>query len=708
MNEYVPTIPFIRERPHVFSSRRVLDRGLMAYFKQREEEGETQTRILSAKSQRLRSLAASYMDLSPNDRKRIPTSMMHGYQFDERANELYSFDENAVYKVEVTTLGKLRILKKIRDLTDVDKRHVFDDPFRYKVISPFRIISPVEVISNANGMRQGDWLQANPPEGVAGDNFGQAQPPPGQFPPGDGGDWDNQVYPPPSPPPGDGGDQWFDSPNQPEPGNGSDNQGYPLDQPGLPGQPGQPDLPAYRSSPSPLPGLLNFNQGIEGSFPPLFLARDPINSAPVSRNKKEDEIEEIDQSNIRFHSRQFDSNELDDIKQRFNVVRDLVLYSHSKIELILPNVYKIIIDICEEAKSLHEKKEVQEVQELLTEVLNQIDAKLHNAELELRELNALFKKLAFNTLIAVDPQVIEEDKKDIINQFNAIVNRVNEVNKRNAQILSGSSGQEVIPIKVEAKVESTPGARPSEFMESVVTAYDNVKEEEKIGHDYYKSFSNAKNAQKFEEKNKSLQRSKGSHFSLEKDEPQSNLPNISIPQKREGTRYGLNVEDLQRMNAQQASDRRNKAKRGKTTRPPLNVPNAQQGQAQGFTYTPHQKPVIKDNTAGEEIQEEVKNDVINISSEKLGIVKQEAEKYSDPPKTDKVYIQFLRDHKLEEYIDGETGECDYFYYWYRILSGNSLPKFMFYGKAYSDIKSFFFIRRNRRYKCITFIVSKYL
>mgnify|MGYP000637610573 CR=1 FL=1 len=583
MDEYVPTIPFIRERPHVFSSRRVLDRGLMTYFKQREEEGETQMRTLSARSQRLRSLASSYMDLSPSERRRIPTSLMHGYQFDERSKELYSFDENAVYKVEVTTMGKLRILNKIRDLTDVDKRHVFDDPFRYKVISPFRVISLVEVLNNANGMRQVNG------EGVAGDNFaqpGQPQPPPGQFPPGDGGDWDNQGYPPPSPPPGDGGDQWFDGPNQPEPGNGPDNQGYPLGQPGLPVYPSSP-------SPPPQPGLLKLNQDMVGSLAPLLPPTDPdqlrINSAPVSRNKKEDEI---DQSNIRPHSYNFlfDSNELDVIKQRINVVRGLVLDSHSKFELILPNVYKIIIDICEEAKSLREKKEVQEVRELLSELLNQIDAKLQNAEKELRELNASFKKLAFNTLIDVEPQVLEEDKMDIINRWNAIVNKVNETNERNAQFLSSSSGQKVNPIKVEGKVESTPGARPSEFMENVVTAYDNVKEEQEIGNDYYKSFSNPKDAQKLEEKNKSLERSKGVRLGLEEDEPtrrqeqrgstlgkdensipQSNLPNISIPQKREGKSYTINAE---------GADLR------KLIRP--NVPHVPTVPTQGFSYTPPQ------------------------------------------------------------------------------------------------------------------------
>ena len=393
------------------------------------------------------------------------------------------------------------------------------------------------------------------------------------------------------------------------------------------------------------------------------------------------------------------SNELNDIKQRNNVVRDLVLNSYSKFELILSNVYKIIIDICEEAKLLREKKELQEVRELLTELLNQIDAKLQNAELELRELNASLKKLAFNTLIDVEPQVLEEDKMDIINQFNALLSKLNEVNKRNAQFLSSSSGQKVNPIKVEAKVESTPGARPSEFMENVVTAYDNVKEEQEIGNDYYKSFSNPKDAQKLEEKNKSLERSKGVHLGLEEDEPtrrqeqrgstlgkdensipQSNLPNISTPQKQEGKRYTINAEgaDLRKLI--------------RPTRAPPNVPTVPR---QGFSYTPPQKPVNKDNTAGEEIQEKVKYNVINISPDKLGIVKQEAEKYPKPSKTYEDYRQFVLNHELHEYVstsgddENDDGECDYFYSWYRILSGNELPESGFYGEVYTDLKSYF-------------------
>ena len=474
-----------------------------------------------------------------------------------------------------------------------------------------------------------------------------------------------------------------------------------------------------------------------GSLAAMLRAREPrITSEPLIWEREEDENE---QSNIwpRSHnSRQFDSNELDDIKQRINVVRDLVLNSHSKFELILPNVYKIIIDICEEAKLLREKKELQEVQELLTEVMNQIDAKLQNAELELRELNASLKKLAFNTLIDVEPQVLEEDKMDIINRWNAIVNKVNEVNKRNAQFLSSSSGQKVNPIKVEGKVESTPGARPSEFMENVVTAYDNVKEEQEIGNDYYKSFSNPKDAQKLEEKNKSLQRSKGVRLSLEEDEPTAvpnesrrntftidensipNIPPISLPSSKSQSRsFRLNSDGISHssqpthglsIGAQQpaAPPRKNRQSRriGQSKR--IILPDLSQ---------------IGSNTAGEEIQEKESTGVHDITSvpkndlngdplfegdftssiEEKGVydaisippermvemrnrVSYEVPVSKNAPSSYEEYRNYLLDKKFYEYIGGaseeDDGECDYFYYRYQILSSRLPDDIDYLGK----------------------------
>ena len=364
------------------------------------------------------------------------------------------------------------------------------------------------------------------------------------------------------------------------------------------------------------------------------------------------------------------SNELNDIKQRNNVVRDLVLNSYSKFELILSNVYKIIIDICEEAKLLREKKELQEVRELLTELLNQIDARLQNAESELRELNASFKKLVFNTLIDVDPQVLNEDNMDIINQFNAIVNKVNDVNKRNAQILSSSLGQEVSPIKVETKVESTPGASSSEFMKNVVITNDNLKDEQEIVNDYYESFTSAEDGQKFEEKNKSLERSKGVRFGLEDESP-------AVPDESRRNTYGIDENSIPQSNLPNVPNVPNRSN-------VLNVPHVP---TQGFRYS--QLPAPANNTAVEKIQEEVKYNVINVSAEMMGIVKEEAEKYPEPPKTYDDYRMFLHENKLEEYFDDETGECDYFYYWYRILSAKELPETMTYGRVYAELKSFF-------------------
>ena len=241
-------------------------------------------------------------------------------------------------------MGKLRILNKIRDLTDVDKRHVFDDPFRYKVISPFRVISPVEVMNNANGMRQVNG------EGVAGDNFAQPAND-NQFPPGngDGGDWDNQGYPPPSPPPGDGGDQWFDGPNQPEPGNGPDNQGYPL---------GQPGLPDYPSSPSLQPGLLNFIQMLY-DFPDDDEPYPELNSAELEEDANEVvEFTEAEQrgmahedAGVQLRKEFVQEQHRKHMEQMKEICQTVKQTAPEIVAATLPKIYNPVVEIVEEAKT---------------------------------------------------------------------------------------------------------------------------------------------------------------------------------------------------------------------------------------------------------------------------------------------------------------------------------------------------------------------
>ena len=115
------------------------------------------------------------------------------------------------------------------------------------------------------------------------------------------------------------------------------------------------------------------------------------------------------------------------------------------------------------------------------------------------------------------------------------------------------------------------------------------------------------------------------------------------------------------------------------TRPPLNVPNAQQGQTQvpQPTLLPPLPP-MNSIPPVEEVQEEEKYDVIKIPPKRLSDMMERArrEGSGSPPRSYEVYRNLLNDHKLYEYIgsgdDEDGGECDYFYYRYQILS-NYMP-----------------------------------
>ena len=713
MDEYVPTIPFIRERPHVFSSRRVLDRGLMTYFKQREEEGETQMRTLSARSQRLRSLASSYMDLSPSERRRIPTSLMHGYQFDERSRELYSFDENAVYKVEVTTMGKLRILNKIRDLTDVDKRHVFDDPFRYKVISPFRVISLVEVLNNANGMRQVNG------EGVAGDNFAQPandnQFPPGngdggfgpdQFPPGNG-DWDNQGYP--SPP--------------------GSNQSQPFHNVFHPVEPLRAEV--YNSQNN----AYNNNQ-MAYDLPDDDEPYPELNSAEL----EEDANEVVEFAEAERMARAYEDAgvefpkefKLEQYRKRLERMKELCQTveqtSPDVIAATLPKIYGPAVEIVEEAKT-SSKEEREEIKESLHELIDEVDDKLDDADSEIKELHESLAQLSLDIATDQDQGKVEWDKTNVANQMKVVEDKVNETNERNAQILSGSSGQEVNPVKVEVKVDPMPGASPSEFMKGVSKANDELIGSQEVTNDYYASFATDENERKlFEDKNNVLNRSRKVHYIIGKipmfpQHPPSPRPglivpdslralrgtqsvpagdNPPLPQKSRGSRYGLNAEDLRRMNATQVptTPLGNRSKRIITTRPQTIVPNAQQGQTQVPTPAapvqrgrvfPRQTQVPTPAAPVETVQEPVVNKPkrgrrktspptpiifdgshVIVDEARLLEMSKSVKGLRAAPLSYEQYKSYLDGMGLKEYFD-EKGECKYFYYRYQKLS-NMVPE----------------------------------
>ena len=685
MDEYVPTVPFIRERPHVFSSRRVLDRGLMTYFKQREEEGETQMRTLSARSQRLRSLASSYMDLSPSERRRIPTSLMHGYQFDERSRELYSFDENAVYKVEVTTMGKLRILNKIRDLSDVDKRHVFDDPFRYKVISPFRVISPVEVMNNANGMRQVNG------EGVAGDNFAQPAND-NQFPPGNGdGGFGPDQFPPGN---GDGGD------NQGYPSPPGSNQSQPFHNVFHPVEPLRAEV--YNSQNN----AYNNNQ-MAYDLPDDDETYPELNSAEL----EEDANEVVEFTEAERMARAYEDAGVEFpkefVQERFKFHMERMKELCQTVEqtapevvaATLPKIYGPAVEIVEEAKT-SSKEERGEIEDSLRDLIDEVDDKLDDADSEIKELHESMAQLSLDIATDQDQGKVEWDKTNVANQMKVVEDKVNETNERNAQILSGSSGQEVNPIKVEYKVDPLPGASPSEFMKGVSKANDDLIGSQEVTNDYYASFATDENERKlFEDKNNVLNRSRKVHYIIGRiplvpqnpPSPRSGLiapdsrralrgtqsvpagDNPPLPQKSRGSRYGLNAEEL--------TPRRSNSSRIGAILPPTIVPNAQQGQTQVPTPAAPvetvQEPVVNKPERGRRKTSPPTRIIFDgshviVDEARLLEMGKSAMGLRAAPMNYKDYKKFLEGMGLKEYFD-EKGECIYFYYRYQKLS-NMVPE----------------------------------
>ena len=88
----------------------------------------------------------SYMNLSPAERRRVSVSDMRVYQMQQNDNEnvlLYSFENNAVYNAKIDKqFNKIVVQSVNHKLSDMEKRAVFDNPFGYEPVSPYRIRFP--------------------------------------------------------------------------------------------------------------------------------------------------------------------------------------------------------------------------------------------------------------------------------------------------------------------------------------------------------------------------------------------------------------------------------------------------------------------------------------------------------------------------------------------------------------------------------------
>ena len=140
MDEYVPTIPIIRFKHHKMKSRNMINIMLNRYYDIVVEGEFKQSRIRSEQWQRNRTTFNSYRNLSPAERRCVSVSDMSINQMQRNDNDsvlLYSFEENAVNNAKIDRqFNKIAVQSVNHQLSDMEKRAVFDNPFRFEPISP--------------------------------------------------------------------------------------------------------------------------------------------------------------------------------------------------------------------------------------------------------------------------------------------------------------------------------------------------------------------------------------------------------------------------------------------------------------------------------------------------------------------------------------------------------------------------------------------
>lgn len=130
-----------RKKPHVQQSRRLMDKQMQKYFNKADEA--LLNKQMSDRWRNLKSTFDSYMNLTVNERRRTSIANMRGYQLDKNRKILYSFEDNCAYNIKITDLfNKIEVTGKHHDFTDIEKRNIFDNPYAYTPISPYRITWP--------------------------------------------------------------------------------------------------------------------------------------------------------------------------------------------------------------------------------------------------------------------------------------------------------------------------------------------------------------------------------------------------------------------------------------------------------------------------------------------------------------------------------------------------------------------------------------
>lgn len=131
-----------KQKYHHSQTRRLIEKNINKRFDTVEKD-DYFSNIKSEKWRMLKTNYDAYMNISPAERRTVTINNMRGFQYDQFGKILYSFEDGCVYSTEIDPIfNKINILRKLHDMTDIEKRTVYDNPIKFPPVSAFRIRYP--------------------------------------------------------------------------------------------------------------------------------------------------------------------------------------------------------------------------------------------------------------------------------------------------------------------------------------------------------------------------------------------------------------------------------------------------------------------------------------------------------------------------------------------------------------------------------------
>ena len=131
-----------KEKYYRSQTRKLLAKKINKRFDTVEKD-DYYSNIKSERWRMLKTNYDAYMNISPAERRTVAPNNMRGFQYDQFSKILYSFEDGCVYSTEIDPVfNKINVIRKLHDMSDIEKRTVYDNPIKYPPVSAFRIRYP--------------------------------------------------------------------------------------------------------------------------------------------------------------------------------------------------------------------------------------------------------------------------------------------------------------------------------------------------------------------------------------------------------------------------------------------------------------------------------------------------------------------------------------------------------------------------------------